>query len=328
VTLRGSRSRNFRAPTLNQLVSPSTTTAGVITVDPCDADRINSGPNPAVRRSNCQALFAAHPSYGPLATFQDGAENFASVMITSGGNPNLRNEVSDTTTFGVVLQPTFVPGLTIVADKIKVDLTDGLSLFTTQNFLATCFDSTSPSDEICGKFTRDAAGQVTSGVQEYFNAGSVRFRGETYNVNYSFPVGRFFEGRELGTVELGVEATHVTLLETSVTGFDRSRTDDTIIQPEWTTRFDARYTKGPLRLSYSMFYLPEEPITSFDTIETSPNPVLKANIRHSVSGQYDFGRYTVRAGVSNLTDEEPSYPSRSYGDILGRQYYLGLRARF
>ena len=30
----------------------------------------------------------------------------------------------------------------------------------------------------------------------------------------------------------------------------------------------------------------------------------------------------------NLTDEEPSYPTRNYGDILGRQYFVGLRARF
>jgi hypothetical protein len=35
----------------------------------------------------------------------------------------------------------------------------------------------------------------------------------------------------------------------------------------------------------------------------------------------------VRAGVENLTDEQPSYPTLYYGDILGRQYYLAVTVR-
>ena len=77
-----------------------------------------------------------------------------------------------------------------------------------------------------------------------------------------------------------------------------------------------------------MIYLPEVKATPTATIENNPNPIIERNIRHSVSGQYDFGNYTVRAGVINLTDEEPSYPTRNHGDILGRQYYVGLNARF
>lgn len=117
LTFRASRSRNFRAPTLDQLFAPSTTALGSIAQNPCDADRINSGPNPAVRLANCQTLFAANPGWGALAGFQDPGENFNNVLITTGGNPDLKNELSDTTTFGVVIQPTFVPGLTIVADR-------------------------------------------------------------------------------------------------------------------------------------------------------------------------------------------------------------------
>ena len=32
--------------------------------------------------------------------------------------------------------------------------------------------------------------------------------------------------------------------------------------------------------------------------------------------------------IINLTDEQPSFPTRNYGDILGRRYYVGLNARF
>src|SRR3546814_1907536 len=61
-------------------------------------DTIGQGPNPAVRLQNCQALFAANPGYGDLATFQDPAENTSLALISSGGNLNLKNEISNTWT--------------------------------------------------------------------------------------------------------------------------------------------------------------------------------------------------------------------------------------
>jgi iron complex outermembrane receptor protein len=327
VTLRASRSRNFRAPTLNQLFAPSTTSLGSIGRNPCDADRIATGPNPAVRRTNCEALFAANPSWGPLAGFQDPGENFSNVMVTSGGNPSLRNELSDTTTYGVILQPGFVPGLTIVADRVEVELKDGLSPFAPEDFLATCFDSSEPSSA-CDTFTFNDQGHVATATSTTFNAGRVRYEGEVYNVNYVIRLDDWFQGGGYGRLELNAEITHTALLETSVTGFDYLRTDGTTTAPDWVSRYDVRYARGPLRLTYTASYLPEVKVNRFDTIESTPTPSIDANLRHSVSALYDFGDYTVRAGVTNLTDEEPSYPTRNYGDILGRQWFLGLNARF
>ncbi|WP_165186729.1 TonB-dependent receptor domain-containing protein [Caulobacter soli] len=328
LTFRGSRSRNFRAPTLDQLFAPSRTALGVIEKDPCDSDRINAGPAPATRRANCQALFAAHPGYGPLATFQDPAENFNNTLITTGGNPDLKNEISDTKTLGVILQPTFIPGLTIIADRIEIDLTNGISDFTAADFLATCYDSSAPSPGVCGTFTRDANGYVSSAMSTTYNAGSVNYRGEVYNINYRLPLANLFPNHDYGTLEFGLEATHNTRYETSVTGFDESRIDGTVEMPDWRGRFDLRYSRGPLKLYYSVDYMPEALSEWGATIETTPNPTLAANIRHNISGSYDFGKYTVRAGVTDLTDEMTSYPSRSYGDIAGRQFFVGLNARF
>ena len=213
--LRVSRSRNFRAPNLAQLFAPTTVGLEAISVDPCDADRINGGPNPAVRRANCEALFAANPSYGPLATFQDPAENFPSAQVTRGGNPNLENELSDTLSYGIVLQPRFAEGLTIVVDRIEVDLEDGLSFFAPPNFLATCFDSAVQPADICAVTTRSATGQVIASSAITFNAGSIEFRGETYNLSYNLPAGSLFgsEG-DWGNLDLALEGTHVSKLET------------------------------------------------------------------------------------------------------------------
>jgi iron complex outermembrane recepter protein len=324
VTLRASRSRNFRAPNLAQLFAPNTTGLEPIAQDPCDVQRIGLGPNPAVRRANCEALFAANPGYGPLATFEDPAENFPITQVTRGGNSDLENEVSDTSTYGIVLQPRFIEGLTIVADRIEVDLEDGLSFFEPQDFLATCFDSAPQPADICAVSTRNELGHVIASSALTFNAGSIRFRGETYTVNYSFG-----DGGGWGRMDMTLEGTHTSLLETSVTGVDLNRTDDTATNPDWRARLDARYTRGPFGVLYTLDYLPETRVTRQATIENNPNPVLDANYRHNISARYEIGEmFTVRAGVENFTDEEPSYPSLSYGDLLGRRYFLGLTARF
>jgi len=56
--------------------------------------------------------------------------------------------------------------------------------------------------------------------------------------------------------------------------------------------------------------------------------VIAANTVHNISAQYDFGQLTLRAGVLNLFDTEPSYPAIAHGDILGRRFYVGARLRF
>jgi outer membrane receptor protein involved in Fe transport len=330
LTIRITSSENFRAPTLTQLIAPQSTALSAVGEDPCDADRINGGPNPAVRLANCQAEWAANPGWGDLAEFQDPAENFTVAEVTTGGNPTLRNEISDTVTYGFVLQPGAVEGLTISIDRIEVSLTDGLSAFLPEDFLATCYDSSPQPADVCSTFERLAVadgnnpgGTVISALSSTFNAGVVEYEGEYYHVAYEAGVGE-------GDLSLSLDATHNSKYEVSVTGTTFTRLDNTVAQPDWVSKFVAGYTFGsvPLHLSYQLFYLSDVKASANATIETTPNPVLDSNITHSLTARYDFDSFTLRAGVINIADEEPSYPSLSHGDILGRRWFVGASARF
>ncbi len=348
VTLRGSRSRNFRAPTLTQLLAPSASGLDSTGFDPCDADRITGGPNPAQRRASCLALFTANPGYGVdadgtgrglsaaarLARFQNPSENFARATVTTGGNPALRNEISNTWTYGILLQPRMIPGLTISADRIEIDLKDGLSAFTTQDFTAACYDDPNPAAGVCSAFTRIATsdglspgGTIATGTTTTFNAGVIRYRGENYMVDYQFAIGDLLRTSDLGRLQLTASATHNTLLTTSVTGTTFVRSDGTYLSPTWVGRFNAAYSKGPLRLTYQLQYRDRTAAGSNVSIETTPNPVLARNIVHDVSAQVDLGSVALRFGVDNLTDKDPSYPQIAYGDILGRRFYAGARIK-
>ena len=333
VVVRVSRSRNFRAPALTQLTAPSAVALTQSGLDPCDADRINSGPNPSVRRQNCEAEWAANPQYGPLEGFQSPAENFVVAQVTSGGNPDLSNEISDTTTYGIILRPPFAPGLTFAADRIEIDLQDGLSAFTPGEFSAACYDNSPRPADICGTFRRLSmatdtlpAGTIVEAISTTFNAGVIKYEGEYYYVNYETPLSDWFGGNP-GDLSLSLEATHTSLLTTSVRGSTFERTDDTEYQPDLVLRFNAHYSRGPLRLTYQLYHLSAVKRRPDATAENDPNPHLASNATHSLSAQYDIGNFTVRAGVINLTNEEPSYPSFVHGDILGRRWFVGLSGK-
>lgn len=356
ITLRASRSRNFRAPSLTQLFAPSSASLAGGNFDPCDADRAGAGSNPTQRRASCLALFQANPTYGTggpggaapgssaetrLATFQNSGENFTTTLVTTGGNPNLRNEISKTWTYGIVLQPHFIPGLTITADRIEINLTDGLSAFTTQNFAEACQDDPNPAPEACSAFTRIAvataasqAGSFATGTTTTFNAGVIKYRGETYRATYQVPLADIFEG-DPGRLELDVAATHTSLLTSSVTGAVFTRSDNTsnspitaTPQPRWVGRFDARYSTGPFRFTYQAFYLSSGLRVPNATVENDPHPRVASNLTHSISFGFDLDRFNFRFGVNNLTDKGPSYPTTNYGDIIGRQFYAGARVKF
>jgi iron complex outermembrane recepter protein len=319
VTFRASRSTNFRAPNLNELFAPTITQLGAVLEDPCDSRSINNGPNPTARLANCTAEFVAHPAYnggtGSIANYQDPAQNFSTAEITSGGNRDLKNEVSHTWTFGTVLQPPFVPGLTIVADRVEIKLTNALSQFLPQNFLDTCYDTVGPQrNAACSSFTRNANGDIVTATSEWFNAGFQIYKGETYNVNYV---------RQ--NLSLNLEVTHNDQNEYSVTGSDLTRLAGTVLDPRWVGRFDAAYTWDKLRVTYELYFLPRTQYMATSTPESTPYPEIASNIMHSISASYQATKdLTVRAGITNLTDKMPSYPTLSYGDILGRRYFLGV----
>ena len=88
IRLRATRSRDVRAPTLNDLYSPTTGSLGTI------RDPVTGANNPI-------------PGY-------------------TSGNPNLEPELANTTTVGVVLQPGFAPGLSVSLDYYEIKMTGAI----------------------------------------------------------------------------------------------------------------------------------------------------------------------------------------------------------
>ena len=88
--MRGTRSRDIRAPNLNDLYNSGSTTNQVV----IDTGRTGTG---------------------------------ISYLGTTRGNPALVPEKADTTGLGVVIQPQFFPGFSVSADYWNIDLAGAIS---------------------------------------------------------------------------------------------------------------------------------------------------------------------------------------------------------
>ena len=339
ITLRGSLSRNFNAPTLTQLIAPQSSAFGPVT-DPCSSDQIKNGSNPTARAANCLALFAANPTYGAtaanpsataaqrLAGFTDPSANLQFPSITTGGNPNLQNETSRTTTFGILLQPPIAPGLTVSVDRVEIHLNDSITNFTPTTFLQNCFDSATYPNALCSTIGRGANGNVVTAVSTAFNAFENVYKGEIFNIDYHFDLSQFFHGPDIGNLDLNLQATHndkAYQIQPLVT----VQTSGTTSLPSWTAVLFAHYTYGPVRVTYTANYRPSEPISATDTFLTAPVYPVKSNTIQSVSVQYRVRQdFTVRAGVNNFTNTPPSFPTTDYGSVVGREFFVGLTAKY
>jgi iron complex outermembrane receptor protein len=241
--------------------------------------------------------------------------------VTTGGNRALANEVSHTWTFGIVLQPQFLPGFTLTADRIDIKLTNAITQFIPDDYAATCYDSVRPATAYCGTFTRDGNGDIVTATSSFVNAGLLTYKGETYDLDYRFTLA----GRH--RFDLSLETTHNEVDDQRV-GETLTRNAGTGLDPRWVSRLDASYGIGRLRLTYSLFYLPRSVREPGDTPQNTSTAFLASNAQHSISALYNVTKnVTVRAGVVNLTDEAPSFGSLAYGDVLGRRYFVGFDAK-
>jgi outer membrane receptor protein involved in Fe transport len=132
VRFRGSYGTSFRAPDVLELFGGGFGGNGSAT-DPCNSATGSIRNTNATVAANCAAL-------GVPASFAQAA---TTLPIRSGGNPLLKPERGETYTFGVVLAPRFVPGLSVTVDYYNIKIRDAVTSVTglLQQTLNSCYSA-------------------------------------------------------------------------------------------------------------------------------------------------------------------------------------------
>jgi outer membrane receptor protein involved in Fe transport len=153
--LRVTRSHDIRAPNLNDLYSPG-------------------------QRS----------SAAPVDPFKGGAQlSVIDVFVT--GNPDLKPEVGDTFTAGVVYQPSFVRGFSATLDYYQIKVDGLIATVPVQTKLNQCFIGVNLD---CASLHRDAGGNLVRIDQRAINFSSLQTSGLDLEVEYAPPLAEWIDG--------------------------------------------------------------------------------------------------------------------------------------
>ncbi|MFZ4380349.1 MAG: TonB-dependent receptor domain-containing protein [Sandarakinorhabdus sp.] len=342
IKFRGTYARAIRAPNITELFDPAQGTT-FRPSDPCDL--INQNVNPG-RRANCLAAVTALGIANPatfLANYNDPLTGRFGGTIS--GNPNLQEEKATTFTVGTLIQPSFVPGLSLSADYYSIKITNAIQALTAQNIVDTCYDNTQFPNSFCSLFERigpTAPGNTSANQPNLFgfrtlrqtqlNFAKIETAGVDFSVNYRFTlwdknnislglngnwtkqVNRFFDPTNLNNV-------NPALRELSV--------------PEWAGVGSINYNRGAFSFGYNAQFVQSTAAAAAIQIETIDTQFGPAGFApdywiHSINFNVDIqkDRFSVYGGVNNLTNAAPYLSSSAYPvSGMGRFYFVGIRAK-
>lgn len=342
VTFRGTYSKAVRAPNIAELFAPLSGGFDFIT-DPCDISNRTSGSS--FRETNCQALLAnLGLTPDQIANFSPSSDPEASTsqLGRSGGNPQLKEESARTWTAGVVLRPTFVPGLAVTADWYDIKLRHTINTFTATQAFQLCVDQPTLDNVFCPLTERDP----TTGFPNGFtltpqNVALFYTKGLDFTLSY-----RVAPSEALGTFNFRLVGGYLkTLTFVTSPGADADEDAREAYAPKYLATFDLTWTKGPLSLNYGLAW--QDKTRRFSTEELAANPDLsdpkfffyKDRWEHDIQVQYQISdNFTFYSGINNFTDQKPArIATAPTGDILigqgsyplspvGRFYYAGVKA--
>jgi len=351
IKLRGSYQRAVRAPNIIELYQ----TAGLnlwssANFDPCAS-------NGTATLEECLRTGLTEAQYNDPAVRDDLVSSAGQYNYIQSGNSLLKPETSDSYTYGVVFQPSFVPGLSLTVDYFDIKVDDVISTIPPDLALGQCAATGSPL--FCGKVHRDADGTLWASPDGYVtaineNLGSLHTSGIDVDLRYTLEIGSY------GSLNTSFAGTYLNELTTKpLPGTDSVGDYDCVglyggscgtPTPEWRHNMRVTWnTPWNVDLSLAWRYFGGVTIAAADKNEllAGDYPTFSKTIDSQdyldVAAVWRFAeKYTINFGINNVTDEDPPIVDGGtagppYGngntypqvyDALGRYVFMGLTAKF
>jgi len=325
VSFRATVAEATRSPSLGELFSPVGQGFEFIE-DPCDINNLANGDQ--TRTDNCAVLLGA--SGVDPTTF--AAPGLSPISGTIGGNADLRPEVADTFTWGVILTPTFVENLTISLDWYDIELVDAINYSSPQDLANLCVDLQVSPNEFCDQVPRAADGTITTFASQPNNVETFNTRGVDFNIAYQLDTVRLGKG-DWGLFNFRLFGSHLQELKlTALPGADAISLKGQKLMPEWQANVDATWQKENMLVRWQAHYFGETDRFDEATIRNNPNIVSEQylqfdrSLTHDLYGSYAFNdSVTVYLGMNNITDETPDVGESFYPvSAIGRYLFAGF----
>jgi outer membrane receptor protein involved in Fe transport len=266
------------------------------------------------------------------------------ITLQNGGNPDLAPEEADTTTVGVVFQPSFgnwVDGFQVSLDWYEIDVEGLVGSLGLQRIVDECHAGVTQQ---CQYVLRDPASGMINTVRNVFqNINAAKVSGVDIELGYTMEPDFFSDEQE----SLSIRALAGYLGENSQTNLGGVKQDTAggPGRPEWTTTITGTYNLGDWDLMLRARYFDSVRLNNtwiegrdVDDNTTASNTVVNMGLGYS--GETGTGgTWRASLNVTNLFDREPpiiaSFNSR-FGtqtvsndyDVFGRRYQVSFNYNF
>jgi iron complex outermembrane recepter protein len=318
IRFRGSYQRAVRAPDLQELFAEK----GLIlegATDPCSSS--TSFPATAAQ---CAHTGLAQGGNSPGSPLSSPAGQYNGL---TGGNPHLKPETSDTTSFGFVLTPTVLPNFSVTVDYFNIRIKDVISSYGYTLQLNGCL--TQNISTFCNNVHRDTAGTLWASSEGYIvdptlNLGALQARGVDLTANYKYDMNR------LGKLSFYFAGTYTAQFITEPGGVLGTAQYNCagyygntcgVPDPKWKHTFTINYDTPLEGLGFGIRWRYISHVLQ-DT--NSPNPLLNGGVLPPWSELPSFSyidltasyvinkTVSLRVGVNNVLDKDPPIISTDY----------------
>lgn len=314
--LRGTRSRDIRAPNLSELFSAGVQTLVDVT-DPTQPTR------PTVQARQL-----------------------------SGGNLNLKPERANTLTLGAVYRPRWLPGLSLAVDYYKIEVRDAIVSQGAQAIINQCFGfGVVQNSAVCASVLPASSGTLqgatilTGGV----NAQSQEVRGIDYELSYRDGLDAIASSLP-GQFDLRLLVSQRLTQRTTLAG----TIDDQLgvylnlggAGPKWRGIMTAGYSVGGSRSVLTLRYMgpgkvENLPVGNPNTVDLNKvDDILYVDLAQNFDIKAAGVNFTFFMGIDNLFNAGPpvvaatgvsnlvNNGASTLHDLVGRSYRAGIRFRY
>ncbi|WAC46790.1 TonB-dependent receptor [Asticcacaulis sp. SL142] len=329
--------------------------------DPCSKGNLNLAEHPTLEE--CMRTGVTEAQYNNKSII-DCAAGVCTAL--GGGNPNLDPETAKTLTYGFVLTPQAIPGLSVSLDYFDIHIDDYIGTISPSVTMSQCISTGDPY--YCNLINRASNGVLTSPnlqtdgyvIATNLNTGYLETTGFDVTANYTLKTDELF-GADYGSVNFAMVGTLLKSLETEVlpglgsydcTGLFGPTCGQP--SPEWRHNVRATWNLpwkdvvwAPESLSINWRYFGEVSLTNNTSDPYLTGTVSERNAKIEaynyidVAASYKLRGMAIRVGVNNLFDKAPPAVANgllySFGngntypgtyDALGRMVFVGLSAKF
>jgi iron complex outermembrane receptor protein len=324
ISFRGSYGRAVRAPNIAELFQPTSGDSNFF-IDPCSPAEIGNGT--PFRAANCAATLA---QVG--ATVSSALQTASNIAGVRSGNRDLRAETARTWTAGVVLRPSFLPGLTASVDWYDINLRGAINTANPSDLATLCVDQPTIDNQFCSSITRaQGTGIINGYTVQPQNVARFRTAGADLNIDY------LVRTASLGVFDLRLVGGYLNRLEFIGTpGALPTNNVDLAGRPKYNATFSPSWTIGALTLTYNLRW--QDGVRTVDRLitESDPNYAPARQLRYRELWQHDAQiaydaseQFSVYLGALNISNQRPD-PGNSINQpisALGRYVYVGVKVR-